>query len=45
MPQAAESEPTLVVEGISVDLIERGTGTPLLFLHAENGIEPAWRGR
>ncbi len=22
-------------------MIERGTGRPLLFLHAENGIEPA----
>ncbi len=41
MLQAAESEPTLVVEGISVDMIDRGAGPPLLFLHAENGIEPA----
>jgi len=31
----------LVVEGIRVDLIERGTGQPLLFLHAENGMTPA----
>jgi pimeloyl-ACP methyl ester carboxylesterase len=42
MLQAAESEPTLVVEGIRVDMIERGAGPPLLFLHAENGIEPAF---
>ena len=41
MLQAAESEPTLAVEGTKVDLIERGSGPPLLFLHAENGIEPA----
>jgi pimeloyl-ACP methyl ester carboxylesterase len=42
MPQAAESAAsTLVVEGTRIDLIERGAGPPLLFLHAENGIEPA----
>jgi pimeloyl-ACP methyl ester carboxylesterase len=32
---------SLVVEGTRVDLIERGKGRPVLFLHAENGIEPA----
>jgi pimeloyl-ACP methyl ester carboxylesterase len=32
---------SLVVEGMRIDLIERGKGKPLLFLHAENGIEPA----
>src|ERR1700751_2906722 len=32
---------SLVVEGTRIDLIERGKGRPLLFLHAENGIEPA----
>ena len=31
----------LVVEGTRIDLIERGKGRPLLFLHAEHGIEPA----
>jgi pimeloyl-ACP methyl ester carboxylesterase len=28
-------------EGTRIDVIERGAGRPLLFLHAENGIEPA----
>jgi pimeloyl-ACP methyl ester carboxylesterase len=32
---------SVVVNGTRVDLIERGAGRPLLFLHAENGIEPA----
>jgi len=32
---------SLTVEGTRIDLIERGKGRPLLFLHAENGIEPA----
>src|SRR6516162_4357972 len=32
---------SLVIEGARIDLIERGKGRPLLFLHAENGIEPA----
>ena len=32
---------SLTVEGMRIDLIERGKGRPLLFLHAENGIEPA----
>ena len=29
------------VEGARIHVIERGKGRPLLFLHAENGIEPA----
>jgi pimeloyl-ACP methyl ester carboxylesterase len=42
MLQAAKSAPdALVVEGTRIDMIERGSGRPLLFLHAENGIEPA----
>ncbi|MFZ0423903.1 MAG: alpha/beta hydrolase [Xanthobacteraceae bacterium] len=42
MLQAARTgEGSLVVEGLRVDMIERGSGSPLLFLHAENGIEPA----
>jgi pimeloyl-ACP methyl ester carboxylesterase len=42
MPQTAESTAgSLVVEGTRIDLVERGSGRPLLFLHAENGIEPA----
>jgi pimeloyl-ACP methyl ester carboxylesterase len=32
---------SLVVNGTRIDLIERGKGAALLFLHAENGIEPA----
>jgi pimeloyl-ACP methyl ester carboxylesterase len=32
---------SFVVEGTRIDMIERGVGQPLLFLHAENGIEPA----
>jgi len=32
---------SLVVEGTRIDMIERGSGPPLLFLHPENGIEPA----
>ncbi|MGB6534610.1 MAG: alpha/beta hydrolase [Xanthobacteraceae bacterium] len=32
---------SLVVNGTRIDMIERGAGRPLLFLHAENGIEPA----
>ena len=46
MSLAAENAPdALVVQGARIDLIERGksreTGKPLLFLHAENGIEPS----
>ena len=42
MSLAAESVPDgLVVEGARIDLIERGSGRPLLFLHPENGIEPS----
>ncbi len=42
MSLAAESAaPTLVVNGTRIDMIERGSGRPLLFLHPENGIEPA----
>jgi pimeloyl-ACP methyl ester carboxylesterase len=42
MSQGAESGPgSLVVGGTRIDLIERGSGRPLLFLHAENGIKPA----
>jgi pimeloyl-ACP methyl ester carboxylesterase len=42
MSLTAESvAPTLVVNGTRIDMIERGSGRPLLFLHPENGIEPA----
>jgi pimeloyl-ACP methyl ester carboxylesterase len=42
MALAAENEAAaLVVEGTRIEAIERGAGRPLLFLHAENGIEPA----
>jgi pimeloyl-ACP methyl ester carboxylesterase len=34
-------EGSLVVDGAGIDMIERGSGRPLLFLHAENGIESA----
>jgi pimeloyl-ACP methyl ester carboxylesterase len=38
---AESAAPTLVVNGTRIDMIERGSGRPLLFLHPENGIEPA----
>jgi pimeloyl-ACP methyl ester carboxylesterase len=38
---AETAAPTLVVNGTRIDIIERGAGPPLLFLHPENGIEPA----
>ena len=42
MLQATDSAAgSLVVEGTRIDLIERGAGRPLLFLHAENGMTPA----
>ncbi len=41
MLQAAENAAgSLVVDGARIEMIERGSGRPLLFLHAENGIEP-----
>ena len=44
MAMTAESAGgSLVVSGLRVDMIERGSGRPILFLHAENGIEPAMR--
>jgi len=42
MLQAAQSAASsVVVGGTRIDLVERGFGRPLLFLHAENGIELA----
>jgi pimeloyl-ACP methyl ester carboxylesterase len=42
MSAASQSEASsLVVNGTRIEAIERGSGPPLLFLHAENGIEPA----
>jgi pimeloyl-ACP methyl ester carboxylesterase len=42
MLQATEiAAGSLVVVGTRIDAIERGVGRPVLFLHAENGIEPA----
>jgi pimeloyl-ACP methyl ester carboxylesterase len=42
MAQAAEDAAgSLVVEGTRIDVLERGSGRPLLFLHAENGMTPA----
>ena len=42
MLQAAQSAASsVVIGGTRIDLVERGFGRPLLFLHAENGIEPA----
>jgi pimeloyl-ACP methyl ester carboxylesterase len=32
---------SLVVDGTRIEMTERGSGRPLLFLHPENGIEPA----
>jgi pimeloyl-ACP methyl ester carboxylesterase len=37
-PSEAQS---LVVNETRIDFIDRGSGSPLLFLHAENGIDPA----
>jgi pimeloyl-ACP methyl ester carboxylesterase len=41
LQRADSASDSLVVEGTRIDLIERGAGRPVLFLHAENGIEPA----
>jgi pimeloyl-ACP methyl ester carboxylesterase len=42
MSRAAEAvAPSLVVGGTRIEMTERGSGSPVLFLHAENGIEPA----
>jgi pimeloyl-ACP methyl ester carboxylesterase len=42
MAEASPSEAqSLVVNEIRIDFIDRGSGPPLLFLHAENGIDPA----
>jgi pimeloyl-ACP methyl ester carboxylesterase len=38
---AADAAGSLVVEGTRIDVLERGSGRPLLFLHAENGMTPA----
>ena len=40
-PAPNDAAGSLVVEGVRIDLIERGAGPPLLFLHAENGMAPA----
>jgi pimeloyl-ACP methyl ester carboxylesterase len=37
-PSEAQS---LVVNGTRIDFVDQGSGPPLLFLHAENGIDPA----
>src|SRR5262245_64825554 len=37
----ADPASSIVVNNICVELIERGHGKPLLFLHPEIGIEPA----
>jgi pimeloyl-ACP methyl ester carboxylesterase len=37
----AAASDSLVVEGTRIDVIERGAGRSVIFLHAENGIEPA----
>src|ERR1700742_1061563 len=42
MAVASSSEAqSLVVNETQIDFIDRGSGPPLLFLHAENGIDPA----
>jgi pimeloyl-ACP methyl ester carboxylesterase len=41
MSPAAETG-SLVVAGARIELIERGSGPPILFLHAENGIEACY---
>lgn len=40
-PAQNDAAGSLVVEGVRIDLIERGAGPPLFFLHAENGMAPA----
>src|SRR5215468_4934137 len=40
-PNGQAGMATAVVNNIRVELIERGRGKPLLFLHPEIGIEPA----
>ena len=30
---------SLIIDGTRIDVIERGVGRPVLFLHAENSIE------
>jgi pimeloyl-ACP methyl ester carboxylesterase len=42
LQRADTASDSLVVEGTRIDLIERGKGRPVLFLHAENGVEPAY---
>lgn len=42
MSHGAESPgSSIVINGARIDCIECGSGSPLLFLHPENGIEPA----
>jgi pimeloyl-ACP methyl ester carboxylesterase len=38
---AEVASPSQVVDGTRIEMIERGKGRPLLFLHPENGIDPA----
>ena len=39
LQRAETASDSIIVEGTHIDLIERGKGRPVLFLHAENGIE------
>jgi pimeloyl-ACP methyl ester carboxylesterase len=39
--EAESTASSLDVNGTRIDLVDRGNGPPLFFLHAENGIEPA----
>jgi pimeloyl-ACP methyl ester carboxylesterase len=41
LQRAERASDSLIVAGTRIDMIECGAGRPVLFLHAENGIEPA----
>jgi pimeloyl-ACP methyl ester carboxylesterase len=38
---AERAPPSLVINGARIEITDRGSGRPILFLHAENGMEPA----
>jgi pimeloyl-ACP methyl ester carboxylesterase len=41
MPQAATEPSFVTVRGVSIEMVDRGSGRPLLFLHPGIGIDPA----
>ena len=40
MPEVTAEAASIEVRGIRIDMVERGTGRPLLFLHPSIGIDP-----